>query len=93
MKCSTPEDLFEVLDDELIAHLRHLLDKNLPPSDRKLREADFIYCIRRLEERHLRELNREEELRLSQAAPEEMEEQQQRILQVNDRLNRIFGQR
>jgi hypothetical protein len=53
---------------------------------------DFRYCVRRLEERFLRDLNRQEEVRLSQAEPEEVQEQEQRILQVGERLKHIFAE-
>ena len=86
-KCSTLESLRGVLDQELLDHLDHLLNKPLPPSDRKERQAALADSVRRLEERHLRELKLEEELRLSQASTEE---QEQRILQVNERLRQVF---
>ena len=78
------------MDEELKRHLEYLLAKPLPPSDRIQREKAFGDCVRRLEERHLRELKREEELRLSEAAPEEFEEQGQEIIELNERLRRIF---
>ena len=91
MKCSTLEILRESLDEELRTHLDYLVGKTLPPADRKTREADLKYCLRRLEERYLRDLNREEETRLAQAeAPEEREEQEKKLLQLGERLKVIF---
>ena len=90
MKCSKLEALTETLDEELKEHLDYLLAKALPPADRKQLEADFSYCVRRLEERYLRDLNVEEEARLSQAGPEERDEQEHKIIQLSERLNRIF---
>ena len=90
MKCSTLDVLRESLDDEIEQHLDYLLAKALPPSDHRRRQADLTYCRRRLEERFLRELNREEEMRLSQATPEELEEQEQKIIQLNERLSHIL---
>ena len=90
MECSTLDSLKDALDEELTEHLERLLAKALPPSDRKQRETDLKYCVRRLEERYLRDLNVEEEMRLSQATDEEREEQEQKIIQVNERLNEIF---
>ena len=92
MKCSTLDTLRQMLDEELKSHLEYLLAKALPPSDRKQLEADFRYCVRRLEERYLRELNGEEELRLSQTSLEDLEVQEQKILQLNERLKRIFSE-
>ena len=90
MDCSTLEILRESLDDEIEQHLDLLLAKVLPPSDIRQREADLTYCGRRLEERFLRELNREEEMRLSEATPEELEEQEQKIIRLNERLSHIL---
>jgi len=90
MKCSTLDDLRGALDQELLDHLEHLLDKPLPPSDRKQRQEAFKNSARRLEERHLRELKLEEEIKLSHASTEEAEEHGQRILQVNERLRQVF---
>ena len=87
-KCSTLEALKDNLDYELAEHLEYLLDKSAPPSDRKQREVELRGCLRRLEERYLRELKQEEELRDSQAVAEETEEQQ--ILWINERLRDIF---
>ena len=92
MKCSILEVLRENLDEDLKGHLDHLLGKALPPSDLKQQSMDFRYCVRRLEERFLRDLNRQEEVRLSQAEPEEVQEQEQRILQVGERLKHIFAE-
>jgi len=90
MKCSTLDTLEETLDEALKGHLKYLLAKALPPLDRKQREVAFIDCVRRLEERYLRGLKREEELRLSQATPEEIEGQGQEILSLNERLKHIY---
>ena len=89
-RCSTLDVLKESLDEEIKEHLDYLLTKRLPPSDRNQSGADLKYCVRRLEERYLRGLNREEELRLSQAAPEDREEQERRLIQLNKRLNHVF---
>ena len=90
IKCSTLDDLRESLDEELREHVEHLMGRNMPPSDRKLWEADFRYSVRRLEVRYLRQLNREEELRLSQATAEERQEQEIKLLEVSQRLRDIF---
>ena len=89
-KCSTLDVLRETLDDDLAGHLGYLLGKPLPPSTRKELEEDLGYCVRRLEERYLRDLNKEEELRLSQASPEEIEEQERKVVEVGERLRRLF---
>ncbi|MCE2463193.1 MAG: DNA primase [Dehalococcoidia bacterium] len=91
IRCSTLDTLRDSLDEELKEHLEHLLTKFLPPSDRKQREAAFKDCVRRLEERYLRDLKREEGMRLSEATVEEVEEQGQEILQLNERLKKVYG--
>ena len=89
-KCSTLESLQWALDDELSAHLEHLLGKALPPMDRKVRESDLSNCIRRLEERYLRELKHEEALRLNEASLDDLQEQQDTILDTNERIRQVF---
>ena len=91
IRCSTLDALRDSLDEELKEHLEHLLAKFLPPADRKQREAAFKDCVRRLEERYLRDLKREEGMRLAEATVEEVEEQGQEILQLNERLKQVFG--
>ena len=90
MKCSTLELLKGAVDEELKGHLDYLASRILPPANPKQREEGLRYCIRRLEERYLRELNIEEELRLSQAAPEERDSQEQKIVDVAERLRRVL---
>ena len=90
MKCSTLELLKGAVDEELKGHLDYLASRILPPANPKQREEGLRYCIRRLEERYLRELNIEEEFRLSQAAPEERDSQEQKIVDVAERLRRVL---
>ena len=90
IKCSILGDLKDLLDPEIIQHLEYLLGRVLPPLDTRGSQADYIYCVRRLEERYLRELNKEEELRLSQAAEGEREQQEHKLIQLTDRLNQIL---
>ena len=90
IKCSILGDLKDLLDPEIIQHLEYLLGRVLPPLDTRGSQADYIYCVRRLEERYLRELNKEEELRLSQAAEGEREQQEHKLIQLTDRLNKIL---
>jgi hypothetical protein len=82
--------LKDVLDEELKSHLDYLAMKTLPPTDRRQWEEVMRLCVRRLEERYLRELNREEGLRLDQATGDEIGEQEQRVLEVNERLRNVF---
>jgi hypothetical protein len=90
LKCSKLDRLKEELDDEIAGHLDHILSKTMPPSDRKERGEELRYCVRRLEERHLREMNREEGLRLSEDDPADYLEQGERILEINERLRDVL---
>ena len=90
LKCSTLDNLKETLDEELKGHLERLLAKPSPPSDRQQLEREFRYCARRLEGKYLRELNKEEEILLSQATPQEVDEHEQRLVMVNERLRDVF---
>ena len=90
LKCSKLDVLKEELDDEIAGHLDRLLSKIMPPSDRKERGEELRYCVRRLEERHLRDMNREEGLRLSEDDPADYLEQGERILEINERLRDVL---
>ena len=90
-QCTTLEELHQTLDHELQGHLDHLLARPLPPTDKKQREAALRDCARRMEERHLRDLKLEEELKLAEATPEEAEESQESILELNERLRQVTG--
>ena len=90
MRCSALDSLKDAVDEELKGHLDYLSARELPPANPKQREEGLRYCTRRLEERYLRELNIEEDLRLSQASPEERDAQEQKIVDVAERLRRVF---
>ena len=90
LKCSKLDVLKEELDHEVAGHLDRILSKSLPPSDRKERAEEFRYCVRRLEERYLRDMNREEALRLSGEDSTDYLEQGERILEINERLKNVL---
>jgi DNA primase len=77
-----------VLDEELAEHLEGLVQKALPPLDRSHRVAAFQDAVRRLEERYLRELKAEEQIKFTEAPPDLLEESHQEVLDVNQRLKR-----
>ncbi len=85
-QCTTLEELHQTLDHELQGHLDHLLARPLPPTDKKQREAALWHCARRMEARHLRELMREEGLKLADATPEEAEESEESILELAEQI-------
>jgi chromatin segregation and condensation protein Rec8/ScpA/Scc1 (kleisin family) len=74
------------IDQELAEHLVSLVNKVLPPLEERRRLGAFQDAIHRLEERYLRELKTEEEIRFTEAPPDLQEEFHAGILQVNQRL-------
>ncbi len=81
------------LEPDLRQHLDYLLSKETPPLEFKARERALVEAVFRLEERRLRELKLEEELRLAQASSEELYTQKERILETNERIRQVFLQR
>ena len=77
-----------ILDEELTEHLESLAQKVFPPLDQSHRVAAFQDAVRRLEERHLRELKVEEQMKFTEAPPDLLEESHQEVLEVNQRLKR-----
>lgn len=79
---------------ELEDHLNRLQTREIPPTDHQRRVTDLRSCIRRLEERHLREMKAQEELLLSQGTGDlsarEFEVLQRQIMVTNERLRQIF---
>ena len=74
------------IDEELAEHLDALAHKPLPPLATGRRAGALEGAIRRLEERYLRELKNEEEIRFSESPPDWQEETHDSILEVNERL-------
>lgn len=89
-RCSTLDELKGMLDEELGQYLDYLVNKAQPLLDSKQKDMALQGCIRRLEERWLRELKIEEELRLSEATQEEVLKEQEQILQLNRKLKELF---
>lgn len=85
------------LDGPLADLLVRLSQEELPPADRKQRAAEWTACLRRLEERHLRELKAQEGAAFAidlssdaSAAPEYLEAIESRALETNERLRDLF---
>ena len=89
VKCSIVGSLRESLDQILQTHVDYLIEKPLPPYDRRTAEEAIGGCLRHLEERHLRELKVQEEALLADEGLEGLKEQ---VLARNDRLKEIFSQ-
>ena len=71
-------------------HLERLEARVLPPADRSQRIRDFEACLRRLEERALRELKAQEEEVLAQV-PQDGAIGEAQITSVNERLRELFA--
>jgi len=76
----------EGIDQELSEHLGTLVSKPLPAMNHRGQLGALRDVIRRLEERHLRELKAEEEIRFTESPSDLPEEVHQGILEVNERL-------
>ena len=81
----------ELMDEELKPNWERLLARSLPPIDRRQRETALLDSVARLEARYLRRLKAEEELRLTEAEPEELEEQYADVLQRNERMKELLA--
>lgn len=93
----TLEGTNRLLDDAGVELLARMASKKLPPADRKQRADDWQSCIRRMEERYLRELKAQEEMALAidadDASPANsgyMDAVNQQALEVNVRLRDLF---
>lgn len=73
------------LDEELSQHLEALIEKPMPPLDIVRRKAAFKEAAARLEERRLKELKSEEELRFSDSEAV-IDEDHQDVLEVNRKI-------
>jgi DNA primase len=80
----------ETADAELKSHLDHILARELPSNTASEREAILVDCLRRLEERRLRELKIEEEMRLTGTPLKDMSSEESNLLELNERLKRLF---
>lgn len=76
----------EWLDQELSEHMGALVSKSLPSMDSRGQLGALRDVIRRMEERHLRELKAEEEIRFTESPLDLQEEVHDGILEVNERL-------
>ena len=90
MGCTTMEELQVRLDESLRAHVEYVTSMDLTPIDRSTAEGALDQCLRRLEERHLQEL--QETMLLTGDSdlppPKDVEEA---IANVNTRLKQLFS--
>ena len=76
-------------DHPLATYLARLLERELPPADRKQQGFDFEACLRRLEERHLRGMKAQEEALWAQG-DQSVPVPEGQITAINDRLKDVF---
>jgi DNA primase len=91
--CSTIGRLQEALDPSLHDYLESLRTRSLPPMDLKERQDTVAQCLKRLEERQLRELKAQESDLLASAEgdPEGTADLVATALERNNRLRQILG--
>ena len=93
----TIEGAHPLLDEPGIERLERMAAKQLPAADRKQRAADWEACLRRMEERYLRELKAQEEIALADQADDAspadsgyLDAVNQQALETNERLRDLF---
>lgn len=90
------DSLRQNLDVELSGHLESLVHRALPSLERNHWTVALQDTVRRLEERHLRELKAEEELKFSEVPPDSLEESDEpykEALSLNERIRNNEGKR
>lgn len=96
-QADTMEGVYGELEEHLGDYLDQLIVLALPPADRTQRIEDLAACLRRLEERHLRELKIQEESVWAQAANEPLPDLellstlQEQMTSTNEKLKILFS--
>ena len=75
-----------VMNEEFAGHLEAILEKQMPPLDLANRRQAFSDTVRRLEERHLKDMKTEEGLRFSEDPPDLVDDSHEDVLQINQRI-------
>ncbi len=95
--CATMQDALAQLDGQLADRLVRLSQGAFPPADKQQRAAAWEECLRRLEERRLRELKAQEGAAFARDAagdapadPEYLEAVGRSALDINRRLQDLF---
>lgn len=95
VECPIIEELHELVDSPLQEHLKILVDYDFHSMDQKERTEALSHCVRRLEERHLREIRTHIATSLSQALEEgeDATEVTQELRKQDERLRELFSTR
>ncbi|MCI0888180.1 MAG: DNA primase [Chloroflexi bacterium] len=92
-EAGTIEGASAQLDGPMAEHLGQLSTRALPPADSKQRAAEWTECLRRLEERYLRELKEQESVALTEDTSGDAEYREavsRQALETNERLKDLF---
>ena len=81
-------DISEDLEPEIVRQLETVREKSLPPLDPAKRRDALTDVISRLEERDLRGLKAEEEIRFAESPPDLDDDEHQGILSLNQRIKK-----
>jgi DNA primase len=87
-ECSTIEQLQQAPDENLRQRIGYLQTLPIPPMDLRHRQQAVKDCIRRLKERHLRNLKVEEALLLDQSG--QSKDMEQQVVDTNEKLKQLF---
>ncbi len=88
IRCSTMDELYQMLDQDLRQRLDYLQSLSIPPTDLHQREQAVKDCLHHLEEHRLRNLKVEEALLLGQDdQPDGIEHQ---MVDINEQLKQLF---
>ena len=92
-ECSIIDELRELVDAPLREHLETLVDRDFPSMDQKDRTEAISHCVRRLEERHLREVRKQIATSLSQALEkgEDATQVTEDLRKQDERLRELFA--
>ncbi len=99
LECSTIEELYKIADEELKERIGMVLAAPFPPTNINQREEAVRQCVRRMEERYLKEMKAEEALILTQIEPTNADQEtlglnvdifEQRVVDTNERLRHLF---
>lgn len=89
--CSTIDELRELVDEALGEHLEYLIQIDLTPNDKRSADAALGEVLRRMEQRHLREVQ-ESLLASGDASQPPARDVEESIVSLNTRLKELFSE-
>ena len=91
LTCSTIDELRELVDEALGEHLEYLVQIDLTPNDKRSADAALGEVLRRMEQRHLREVQ-ESLLASGDASQPPARDVEESIVSLNTRLKELFSE-